>query len=419
MFIKPQMEYITGAITLQAIFFRYWKGYLAWYTGSIRDAVYENVLKIMQCRTPQLGFAVYKCPHCSKIKIIPHSCKSRFCSSCGKIATDKWTEERLSDILPTGYHHLVFTLPWQLRSISLINRSIMLNIFFKAAAKSMLDWTKKYGEYIPGIYIVLHSFGSDLKWNVHYHVLVTAGGLSLDHKRWIAAPKNFLMPEAGLKKRWKWNVISELIKANDKNLLTMPYLASKRQYINLRGVVSVISKLCWYINIGACLLDIGFSIRYVSRYTKKPVIAETRLLNVSERWVIFKYKDYAEGGKTAVKKMGLYTFISYITQHIPDKNFRNVRGYGIFSNRLRGSLLMPAREALGAKEQKEPVMEDTWRERITEYTGRDPLICIECNTEMELVYECYWPDKEWLKKIGIDEWERIPQEQINLEINTG
>ena len=186
----------------------------------------------------------------------------------------------------------------------------MLNIFFRAAAKSIMDWTEKYGKYIPGFYIVLHSFGSDLKWNPHLHILITAGGLSLDHSRWISAPKNFLMPEKGLKKRWKWNIIRELIDANNKGLLEMPYLVKKQQYINLRGVISVISKLCWYINIGACLLEVGISIKYIGRYTKKPVIAETRIINVSERWVIFKYKDYAEGGKISIKKMGTFTFIT-------------------------------------------------------------------------------------------------------------
>lgn len=415
------MEYITGAITLQAIFSLYWEPYLSWYKGKIREAVYENVQKIIQCRTPMLGFHVYQCPHCLIVKLMPHSCKSRFCSSCGKIATDKWTEERLSDILPTGYHHLVFTLPWQLRAITLLNREIMLNIFFRAASKSIMDWTKRYGRYIPGFYTVLHSFGSDLKWNSHFHILITAGGLSLDHSKWIHAPQNFLMPEKGLKKRWKWNVIRELIDANNKGLLKMPYLVKKDQYINLRGVISVISKLCWYINIGACLFEVGISIRYIGRYTKKPVIAETRILNASEKWIIFKYKDYAEGEKTSIKKMGTFTFISYLTQHIHDRYFRVVRGYGIFSNRLKGTLLTRAKEQLEQTTDIKGVVNKSfqdWRERISEYTGKDPLICEDCKVEMKLVFVCYSPNKKWLKKLRIGEKERIPIQQIKLKVDT-
>ena len=139
------MEYITGIITLQAIFSLYWASYCNWYQGTIRDAVIENVNKILKCRTFLLGYHMYQCPNCSSVRLIPHSCKSRFCSSCGKIATDKWTEERLSDILPVGYHHLVFTIPWQLRAICLLNRKVILNILFVAAAMSLMSWTKELG----------------------------------------------------------------------------------------------------------------------------------------------------------------------------------------------------------------------------------------------------------------------------------
>ena len=105
-----------------------------------------------------------------------------------------------------------------------------------------MSWCKKFGGYIPGFYTVLHTFGSDLKFNQHFHVLITAGGLSLNKKKWIPAPKGFLMPEKGLKKRWKYNVINGIIKANNSGLLRMPFLPKKQEYLNLRGVVSAISK---------------------------------------------------------------------------------------------------------------------------------------------------------------------------------
>lgn len=77
-----------------------------------------------------------------------------YCSSCGKVATDRWISERLSDILPVEYHHLVFTLPWQLRIVCLVNRKVMFDIFFNAVNKSIQSWTKEYGNYVPGFYIV-------------------------------------------------------------------------------------------------------------------------------------------------------------------------------------------------------------------------------------------------------------------------
>lgn len=413
------MEYIAGVVTLQIIFSIHWEAYCAWYKGAIRSAVSENVKKILRCRTPQLGYHLYQCPQCSDVRLIPHSCKSRFCSSCGKIATDRWTDERLSDILPVGYHHVVFTIPWQLRAICLINRRIMFHLLFNAVSESIQSWTKTYGSYIPGFYIVLHSFGSDLKFNPHFHVLITAGGVSLDHRKWIHAPNDFIMPQKGLKKRWKYNVIKGIIAANEKDLLDMPFLTKKGQYLNLRGVISVIAKLCWYISIGARLLEVGLTVKYIGRYTKKPVIAEARIIRMDERWIIFKFKDYAEGGKTSIKKMGIFTFITYVTQHIPDKHFRVVRGFGIFSNRLRGTLLPKARTLLNRPASVERPPHTPWRERKRNSTGTDPLMCVNCHIEMTLVFVCFSDDTCWSSRLGLNLDERIPWKQLKILDNTG
>lgn len=234
-----------------------------WHNGKIREAVLFNVKKILKCRTGQLGFHAYKCPKCGEVKLVPHSCKSRFCSSCGKIATDRWIGERLSDILPVEYHHLVFTLPWQLRIVCLANRKVMFQVLFNAINKSIQSWTKEYGNYIPGFYVVLHTFGSDIKFNPHFHILITAGGLRLDKKKWKSAPDNYLMPEAGLKKRWRFNVINGIINANNENKLIMPLLSKTNERLNIRAVVSVISKLSWYIFIGTRLNEAGIILNFV------------------------------------------------------------------------------------------------------------------------------------------------------------
>ncbi len=132
--------------------------------------------------------------------------------------TDKWTDERLSDVLDVDYHHLVFTVPWQLRSITLANPKVMLGLMFRSVSISLQSWTKKYGGYTPGIYCIVHTFGSDLKYHPHFHVLITAGGLSLDKNQWIDSPGDYLLPEKGLKKRFRYQVVKQIIKANDKLL---------------------------------------------------------------------------------------------------------------------------------------------------------------------------------------------------------
>jgi hypothetical protein len=277
----------------------------------------------------------------------------------------------------------------------------------------------QYGGYVPGIYIVLHTFGSDLKFNPHFHILITAGGLSRDRQKWISAPKNFLMPQKGLKKRWKHAVLKGLITANEKNMLEMPFLPKKGQSLNLRGVISTIAKLSWYINIGARVLEVGMNIKYIGRYTKRPVISETRLITCTDRWIIFKFNDYAEGGKTAIKKMGIFTFITYLTNHIPEKHFRVVRGYGLFSNRLKGTLLPRARCLLKQSATKEEKPPKSWRQRMVDYYGKDPLICEMCSLEMILIQVSFDPPlNNLLKILQLSKEDRIPARQIKLYANS-
>ena len=409
-----KVEYITGKITLREIFLLHWASYMTWYTSKIRDVVIENVNKILKCRTPLLGYHMYQCRKCSNVRLIPHSCKTRFCNSCGKIMTDKWTEERLSDVLDVDYHHLVFTVPWQLRSITLANSKIMLGLMFKSASISLQSWTKKYGGYIPGIYCIVHTFGSDIKYHPHFHVIITAGGLSVNKKKWVDSSGDYLLPEKGLKKRFRHNVINLLIKANNKGLLKMPYLKKKGCYINLRGVVSVISRITWYIYIGARLLELEISIKYIGRYTKRPVIAETRIISLTDKWVTILFKDYNQGGIIKSKSMRVFTFITYLTNHIPEKYFRVIRAYGLFSNRLRGKLLPQTRKVLKQKKPLNPVFK-SWRERTKNREGKDPLVCEICNIEMVLVFVCFTYQYAMTKKIGIKPDEIISSRQIKID----
>ncbi|QGP66222.1 hypothetical protein PsalMR5_04147 (plasmid) [Piscirickettsia salmonis] len=73
-----------------------WWNYRAKHADSIRPAVDENVLKVLGCRTKLMGCDVYGCsnPNCEHTKVVCFTCKSRFCSTCGKKATEQWIEEQ-------------------------------------------------------------------------------------------------------------------------------------------------------------------------------------------------------------------------------------------------------------------------------------------------------------------------------------
>ena len=72
---------------------------------------------IEQCRTAVLGGHVDQCDTCGHLRISYNSCRNRHCPKCQSLAKARWLEQRLADLLPVEYFHVVFTLPEQLASL--------------------------------------------------------------------------------------------------------------------------------------------------------------------------------------------------------------------------------------------------------------------------------------------------------------
>jgi len=154
---------------LKQIFIDHWQSFVNLYQHRIRDSVFENVNKMLQCGTAPLYSLV--CAKCGFTRAIPMTCKSRFCSSCGHKATDNWVHKSIETFLEAPYQHITFTIPEQLRRIARTNRRILFNIMFKAAKDTALETCKIFG-YRPGILTVMHTFGKDLKFHPHIHLVM-------------------------------------------------------------------------------------------------------------------------------------------------------------------------------------------------------------------------------------------------------
>ncbi|MBM3749083.1 MAG: IS91 family transposase [Acidobacteria bacterium] len=361
----------------------------------IRPVVLETVRKLLVCRTPALGCHVYACPQGHELRIVPHSCKSRFCPTCGKQATDRWADGALSDLLEVPYHHVVLSAPCQLRGIMGLNREACLSILVRAATACFNQWAREQHGMRMGMVSVIHTFGSDLRWHPHLHLLVTEGGLSLDGERWIRPYQlGWLMAHAGLKKMWKYHVVRAFREAHRSGALRFPAAAAfLKHYPRFSSFLSKLWDLTWYAHIGACLLDPSATLRYMGRYTKRAVLAEYRITHYDGRTVRFAFKDYAAGGKTSFKTLPVLAFLGRLVRHIPDKHFKMVRYGGLFATRWKSEHLAYARRALGQQEEPQPPEASdaetglaaslgSWRERRQAETGIDPLRCSHCGQSM-------------------------------------
>lgn len=327
------MEVFTGKTTIKHILQHNnnWQRFYNKHKHRIRPSVVENINKLFLCRTQELGFHRYQCPHCGEYITVPHSCKSRICSSCGKLSTDNWISSSLSLFPNVSYQHVVFTVPEELREIILLNRKLLLNALFKLSSSTIISWVESKKYYLPGIAMILHTFGRDLKFNPHIHMLVSCGGLSLNYDKWI---DSFFIPEKALKTIWRHNVISFIKRSYYKNSLILP----SNNKLNFNSFVNNLYSKIWYVNFGRKLDNASFTIIYIGRYTKRPCIAESRILSYDGKFVVFSYDDQISS-ETIYTKLSVDEFITRLIRHIPDKGFRQIRYAGIFAMRVRSKLI--------------------------------------------------------------------------------
>ena len=106
-------ETISGKVTLKQIFKDHWSAFLS--AHDVRDCVKKNVEKMLNCGDGEkLGYHLYRCKKCGTKRSVPNTCKSRFCNSCGKIATDNWMKKAEKRLANVPHHHIVFSPPSEL-----------------------------------------------------------------------------------------------------------------------------------------------------------------------------------------------------------------------------------------------------------------------------------------------------------------
>src|SRR3990172_5918901 len=142
---------------------------------------------IERCRTATLGGHLDECSRCGHRAISYNSCRNRHCPKCQANARDRWIEARRKELLPMRYVHVVFTLPHLLAPLALQNKKLIYDLLFRTSAETLIEVArdpKHLGAEI-GFFSVLHTWSQKLEHHPHIHCVVPAGGLSLDHTRWI------------------------------------------------------------------------------------------------------------------------------------------------------------------------------------------------------------------------------------------
>jgi len=308
---------------------------------------------IESCRTAALGGHVAQCEDCSHTLIAYNSCRNRHCPKCQGAAARAWLAERAAELLPVPYYHVVFTLPAAIADIAYHNKAVIYDLLFRASAETMLTIAadpKHLGARI-GITAVLHTWGSAMTHHPHVHMIVPGGGIALDGKRWVSCRPGFFLPVRVLSRLFRRLFLKALTAAHQAGRLSFfGNHASLADAQAFTGYLAPMRKLEWVVYSKRPFGGPQAVLAYLSRYTHRVAIANSRLIALNDAGVSFKWKDYRVEGRDRYKVMTLKAseFIRRFLIHVLPGGFHRIRHYGLFASATRVESVKHARALLNA-----------------------------------------------------------------------
>jgi hypothetical protein len=242
----------------------------------------------------------------------------------------------------------------------------------------------------------LHTFGRDLKFNPHIHVLMAERIINKDLKF----------------KKYDYFNFESLRKAFMNQLLKRIYHylkdnASKHELVKFSRLRNLLYKQLkdGFYTYGPKLknntkVSIKNITKYIARYAGHPAMSESRIINIDydNHTITYYYDPHEDDGLEEDQKQGrqyvtesVFKFIKKLIIHIPNKGFHTVRYYGFYANKSKKKF--PSHLKLYTKQEIKKLHNRLfWRISLLLTYKYDPLLCI-CGSTMKVNKELsYFPD---------------------------
>ena len=284
----------------------------------------------MDCRTEKLGGHTQYCENGHVNGVWYNSCKDRACPKCKGIHSERWLLKTESVLLRCPHHHIIFTLPHELNSFWLFNRSLMTDILFRSVQETLkqLSKDKRYLNAKPGFICALHTWGRNLSLHPHIHCLMTHGGLT-EANKWREPKKKCLFPRKVVMMIFRGKVCAFIKEALKQNKLMIPVHESSQQVINL---CNKLGRKEWVVHF-CKRYDHGQGVaKYIAKYVRGGPLKNRQIKITRQGQVNFSYSSY-QTKKLETLSIGINDFIARWLNHIPVPKKQLVRSYGLYSPR--------------------------------------------------------------------------------------
>jgi hypothetical protein len=375
---------VRPALEVADIFRHHGAAYRAEQAGSLSTGQRRVMAAIEACRTAALGGHVEQCEDCGATRIAYNSCRNRHCPKCQGLARAQWLADRQSELLPVPYFHVVFTMPAPLAVIALQNKAVVYDILFKAAAETVrtIAADPKHLGADVGMIAVLHTWGQNLLHHPHVHAIVPGGGLSPDG-RWIACRPGFFLAVRVLARLYRRLFLERLKAAFAAGLLHFfGDLAPLAQAAAFSKHLRPLRQLDWVVYAKPPFGGPQQVLDYLGRYTHRVAIANSRLIDLVDGQVRFRWKDYRHPERPKVMTLKAGEFIRRFLLHVLPDGFRRIRHFGFLANAHRRAKLATIRGLLDLAAPDIAPEPADYRERYALLTGRSLDICPCCGGRM-------------------------------------
>ena len=341
------------------------------------------LLAIARCRTAALGGHLDKCTRCGHRAISYNSCRNRHCPKCQTGARERWIAARQRELLPTRYVHVVFTLPRELAPLVLQNRKAVYDLLFRASAETLMEVAqdpRHLGAEI-GFFSVLHTWNQKLDLHPHVHCVIPAGGLSLDHARWIRSHYRFFLPVKVLSRVFRGKFVAGLKRAfQDGQLRFHGNLALLAQPKIFAAWVRPLFRKDWVVYAKRPFGGPQYVLQYLGRYTHRVAISNHRLISFANGKVTIRWRDSAHNNEQKLLPLSVDEFLRRFLLHLLPQGFVRIRNFGFLANRRRATRLPLCFHFLGAR-QDPPAQQDP--SSINDST--DLWRCPKCDGPMKVI----------------------------------
>lgn len=312
------------------LFRDYGEEYIRLFKPSARAIKLIRAIRL--CKTPALGGKMIICKDCGAKKKIYKSCGHSQCPLCQYNKRLKWQDKLSMKLFKVPYSHTVFTIPHELDSLCKSNKKEMYNMIMRASwqcIKELCGDEENVGA-LPGMISVLHTFGSDMKYHLHVHCLITFGGINEQGKwRWPKRKKK-LAGYRAICKRFR----EVFLKMLDKALARGEVIPRT----DIEEVLTTVENKRWNVKHLHPTIDLGVLENYLARYINRIAVSKSRFEYLAEQKTVnLIYKDYRnqkgdEAAPKRVKRIKPLVAIDQFLMHLLPAYFQKSRYYGMHAS---------------------------------------------------------------------------------------